>query len=118
MHRNSNAVLGPFESDAYLLVTQRSAAAPESPPERYLVLGASYLRRAAGGETIIDSLSKIDAIWEPRSDPPSLWRPARGSSRVRLGGAGEARAIRVNGERVEPVERDQRSGLLEVDAKR
>ena len=44
---------------------QRIAQQLTQPERRYFVSGAGYLRR--GGRVLLDSLSKVDAVWQPGS---------------------------------------------------
>jgi len=66
MHVNSNNVIDGWDTDAYLLALTRPAGARESDPDtvtRYFVACGSYLRQ--GGRPVLDSLSKVDAVWRP-----------------------------------------------------
>ncbi len=57
-HRNSNNILGGYDTDAYLLaITTQNNAEP-----RYFAANASYLR--CDGKLLLDSLSKVFAISE------------------------------------------------------
>jgi hypothetical protein len=66
MHDNSNNVIDGWETDAYLFAVTRpetAGAADADTVTRYFVSGASYLRKS--GRILLDSLSKVDAIWQP-----------------------------------------------------
>jgi hypothetical protein len=63
MHDNSNNVIAGWDTDAYLLAVTRPIDAAPDAITRYFVSGGSYLRR--GGRVVLDSLSKVDAIWRP-----------------------------------------------------
>ncbi len=59
-HRNANATLGGFETDAYLLALSRPAgSAAGSTPDRFFVANGSYVRK--DGTVLLDSLSKLFA---------------------------------------------------------
>ncbi len=66
MHRNSINTIAGWETDAYLLALTRpahSAAANLDAVTRYFVSAASYLRK--DGQTVLDSLSKVNAVFQP-----------------------------------------------------
>ena len=66
MHRNSCNVIDGWDTDAYLFAVTRPKDADGNDPDstvRYFVAGGSYLRR--NGKVVLDSLSKVDAIFVP-----------------------------------------------------
>lgn len=59
-HRNANASLGGFETDAYMLALSWPAGqARDAEPDRFFVANGSYLRK--GERVLVDSLSKVFA---------------------------------------------------------
>lgn len=57
-HRNANAMLGGFETDAYILALSRPAGRPAgTTPDRFFVANGSYVRK--DGTVWLDSLSKL-----------------------------------------------------------
>lgn len=59
-HRNANAVLGGFQTDAYLFaVSWPAGAAPGGAPDQFFVADGSYIRK--GDVVLLDSLSKVFA---------------------------------------------------------
>ena len=66
MHLNSNNVIEGWDTDAYLVVITRPASAEPGDAgavTRYFVACGSYLR--SQGTVVLDSLSKVDAVWRP-----------------------------------------------------
>ena len=57
-HRNANATLGGYDTDAYILALSRPVgAAAVARPDRFFVANGSYVRK--GTEVLLDSLSKL-----------------------------------------------------------
>lgn len=83
-HRNANATLGGYETDAYLLAlswpTGRGSA---SAPDQFFVANGSYLRK--GGEVLLDSLSKVFAHVDRQSGAIALSRQAEATVRIGCG---------------------------------
>lgn len=70
MHLNSNNVIDGWETDAYLLALTHSIGTAVSDPEnisRFFMVDCSYLRR--NGQSIVDSFSKITAVFQPGENP-------------------------------------------------
>ena len=66
MHRNSCNVIDGWDTDAYLFAITRPKNADGNDPDsvvRYFVACGSYLRK--NGKVVLDSLSKVDAIFVP-----------------------------------------------------
>jgi hypothetical protein len=66
MHDNSINVIEGWDTDAYLFAVTRSEKAGAADPDtvtRYFVSSGSFLRK--GGRVLLDSLSKVDAVWQP-----------------------------------------------------
>ncbi|MGH8245342.1 MAG: heparinase II/III domain-containing protein [Gammaproteobacteria bacterium] len=66
MHVNSDNVIAGWATDAYLMVLTRPASAASATPQtvtRYLVSSASYLHH--GDQVVLDSLSKVQAVFQP-----------------------------------------------------
>jgi hypothetical protein len=59
-HRNANAVLGGWETDAYILVLTYPEGGSAQKPRRWFVADGSYLRR--DGKVELDSLSKAFVV--------------------------------------------------------
>lgn len=94
-HRNANAVLGGFETDAYLFaVTYPEGAAPDAEPSAFFVANGSYVRRA--GTVYLDSLSKVFLNAEHDGDGLRVSLDGQPNLNVRLRCAGET-AVRVAG---------------------
>jgi hypothetical protein len=65
INANSGNAIDGWATDAYLMVLTRPASAASATPQtvtRYLVTSASYLRH--GGQVVLDSLSKVDALFQ------------------------------------------------------
>jgi len=93
MHANSNNTIRGWETDAYLLAMTRPAGAPADIENatRYFVVGCSYLRR--NGQSALDSLSKVTAIFQPGENIEVLLHGQRHSASDaidRFGGRAEA----------------------------
>ena len=125
MHRNSNAVIGPWRTDAYLLVVQRPASSDPTATRRtgtegagledltrFLVLGGSYLR--CGQDILLDSLAKVHAIWEPGADPPRLTVAGPAARRIGLRSKDVPKTLTVNGKPVAPARYDKANKLVVV----
>jgi oligo-alginate lyase len=69
MHVNSNNNIDGWETDAYLMAWTRPVdrRADPSGVTRFFVSCGSYLRRQ--GRVYLDSLAKIDAVWQPTAEP-------------------------------------------------
>ncbi len=81
-HRNANATLGGFETDAYLLALSRPVgSATGSAPDRFFVANGSYVRK--DGVVWLDSLSKLFAQVDRKGGTAVMSRQPTAS--VRLG---------------------------------
>jgi hypothetical protein len=87
MHENTNNVIAGYDTDAYLFAVTR-------PQTRYFVSAGSYLRKE--GRVILDSLSKLDAIWRPGPDTEIV---LAGQDRIEavIGVDTRPSSLRVNG---------------------
>lgn len=66
MHVNTNNIIEGWDTDAYLLATTRPVDADPADPDavtRFFVSCGSYVRR--NDRVLLDSLSKVDAVWRP-----------------------------------------------------
>lgn len=82
-HRNANAVLGGYETDAYLLgLTWPAGADRATTAAQIFVADGSYVRR--GNTVLLDSLSKVFARW-PTAAPGAMSLSADPSAQVRFG---------------------------------
>lgn len=80
-HRNANATLGGFETDAYLLAISWPAGASRgTSPDRFFVADGSYVRKDE--RVLLDSLSKVFAHVDLTSGRVELSRQP--TARVRL----------------------------------
>ena len=59
-HRNANAILGGWETDAYILALTYAEGGDAKAPKRWFVADGSYLRR--DGKVALDSLSKAFVV--------------------------------------------------------
>lgn len=98
-HRNANATLGGWETDAYLLAVTRPDAAEATDADgatRIFVADGSYLRR--DGRVVLDSLSKVflaarqeggalEVQLQGQSAREVRWRVPHARVQVRLNGA-------------------------------
>ncbi|MBV9443542.1 MAG: heparinase II/III-family protein, partial [Acidobacteriaceae bacterium] len=66
MHLNSSNTIGGWDTDAYLFAWTRPVPAGDDPrmATRLFISCGSYLRNS--GAVCLDSLSKVDAIWDPK----------------------------------------------------
>ncbi len=79
-HRNANATLGGFETDAYLLALSRPVgSAAGSTPDRFFVADGSYVRK--DGTVWLDSLSKLFAQVDRKGGTVALSRQQTASVR-------------------------------------
>lgn len=90
-HRNANATLGGFDTDAYVLALGRPVGGGE--PDRFFVANGSYVRK--GGAVWLDSLSKVFAHVDRANGAVVLSRQPTAS--VRLGCAAP---LRVDGQQI------------------
>ncbi|HWB92627.1 MAG TPA: heparinase II/III family protein [Puia sp.] len=67
MHRNSNAVIDGWETDAYLLAVTYPENKGAGDASDYFIANGSYLRRQ--GASILQSLSKVFLIAEQENEP-------------------------------------------------
>jgi hypothetical protein len=103
MHENTNNVIDGWETDAYLFaITRRDKAT------RYFVSGGSYLRRE--GRVMLDSLSKVDAVWQPGAKTEVLIQGQR-QIEVALGAPEKPASVIVNG-RAAQFAHDARAGVV------
>lgn len=130
-HRNANATLGGWDTDAYLLALsyrdqgqgtrdQGSGTKDQGgrtrdeaqTPERVFIADGSYLRR--NGTVVLDSLSKVFATWT-QSPAGALDVVLQGQPvmNVRLHTGPKPTEVRVNG-RVESVPYDSASQAVEI----
>ncbi|MGA2269961.1 MAG: heparinase II/III family protein [Bryobacteraceae bacterium] len=101
MHDNSNNVIDGWETDAYLFAVTRpekAGAADADTVTRYFVSCGSYLRRS--GRVLLDSLSKVDAIWQPGSRTEVLME-GQDEIEAAIGTAGQPASVVVNGRNAE-----------------
>jgi hypothetical protein len=66
MHENTNNIIEGWDTDAYLFAVTRPEASAEATPDnvtRAFVSSGSYLRKS--GQVLLDSLSKVEAVWRP-----------------------------------------------------
>jgi hypothetical protein len=101
MHDNSNNVIDGWETDAYLFAVTRPEKADVADADtvtRYFVSGASYLRKS--GRILLDSLSKVDAIWQPGSNTEVLIE-GQDEIEAALGTASRPASLVVNGRNAE-----------------
>jgi hypothetical protein len=101
MHDNSNNVIDGWETDAYLFAVTRpekAGAADADTVTRYFVSGASYLRKS--GRILLDSLPKVDAIWQPGSNTEVLIE-GQDEIEAALGTASRPASLVVNGRNAE-----------------
>jgi len=97
-HENTNSVFEGWETDANLLaVSRRNAAMPEDPRQasRILMIDGSYL--SFGDESVINSLSKVDALVIPGPKRPRITMRGQPGVRVELGQTEEPDEVLVNG---------------------
>jgi oligo-alginate lyase len=94
-HRNANAKLGPWETDAYLLAVTYPEGGSPAQPTRWFVADGSYLRR--DGDLRLDSLSKVFVSVRSGGDRAHATLEAQPIHAVRLG-CGGARAMTVDGQ--------------------
>lgn len=96
MHENSNNVIDGWETDAYLLALTRSESAAATPETvaRFFVSSASYLRK--GGRVMLDSLSKVTAVWRPAARA-EIFLEGQDAAEVSLGAARKPERLTVNG---------------------
>lgn len=97
-HRNANATLGGWETDAYILVLTYPEGGSAEKPRRWFVADGSYLRR--DGRVELDSLSKAFVV--KHGDEASIEGQPTYAIRLACGGA---RSIKVDGA-PKPCERD------------
>jgi hypothetical protein len=117
-HRNSNTELNGWETDASLLALTRRGSADAGASDsltRYLVINGSYLRRA--GRTVLDSLSKLDALVVPAETKMQAWVQGQRQSDISVGSARHPASLELNGRTV-PSEYDNKQKVVRftVDA--
>ena len=111
MHRNANSEIGPWRTDAYVLVLQRPRDTDDANDiSRILMLGGSYLR--TGDTIVLNSLAQVNAVWEPAS--AALTIDGANAHRIRLRMAGRPATVKVNGRPVSPTHYDDRLRLVDV----
>ena len=106
MHRNSCHVLGGWETDAYLLAITRparSGAGDAGAVRRVLLVGGSYLRR--DGLVLLDSLSKVFALFEIGQRDMEISLQGQPLIRLSWHTAERPDSVRVNGQ-AQPVQYD------------
>ena len=97
-HRNANAVLGGWETDAYILALTYPEGGDAKAPKRWFVADGSYLRR--DGKVALDSLSKAFVV--KQGAEASIEGQPTYAIRLACGGA---RSLKVDGA-VRACERD------------
>ena len=100
-HRNANALLGGWDTDAYLLAVTHGEK--DTDVSRLFIADGSYLRR--DGAVLFDSLSKRFLIADFKDDAPRIWTLGQAGGEVRLRWPGAGAQLTVNGAPLE-VERD------------
>jgi len=98
MHVNSDNVIDGWATDAYLMVLTRPASAAFATPQtvtRYLVGSASYVRH--GGQVVLDSLSKVDALFQSGEELDVHLR-GQNSMDLALYSAAKPARLKVNGQ--------------------
>ncbi|UAL12349.1 heparinase II/III family protein [Caulobacter segnis] len=93
-HRNANATLGGWETDAYILVLTYPEGGDARKPRRWFVADGSYLRR--DGKVALDSLSKAFVVKASTGQGVEASIQGQSTYAVRLACDG-ARSIKVDG---------------------
>jgi hypothetical protein len=92
-HRNANARLGGWDTDAYLLAVTHTDKSDV--PSRLFIADGSYLRR--DGAVTFDSLSKRFLIADFAGPAPQLWTLGQAGAEIRMRWPGAGARITVNG---------------------
>lgn len=93
-HRNANAELGGWETDAYILALTYPEGGGPQKPSRWFVADGSYLRR--DGHVELDSLSKAFVVKSKTGEGASASIQGQPTYAIRLACDG-ARSIRIDG---------------------
>jgi hypothetical protein len=106
MHRNSCNVIDGWDTDAYLFAVTRPKGADRNDPDaamRYFIASGSYLRK--NGKVVLDSLSKVDAVFIPGRQT-QVWLEGQPVTNVFLRAAAKPDAVILNGKN-SPVRYDE-----------
>ncbi len=101
MHRNSCNVIDGWDTDAYMFAVTRPKDADQNDPDsvvRYFIASGSYLRK--NGKVVLDSLSKVDAVFVPGRQT-QVWLEGQPVTNIFLRAVNKPDEVLFNGKNVE-----------------